>query len=169
MALKYSVPAFLVAFFMHLTVLSDPLFSQADFFRGKTITIIQDRDPGGSGDLRVKVMMPFLQKHIPGNPTVISEYMPGGGGRKAANHIFRSSRPDGLTIGNAGSSMVQLEILGESGVLYSIDKFFYLGSPYSVYHPVFLTRKQAGLDSLAKLRAASGSESEGNPSVSPLT
>ena len=156
MAMKYSVPAFLVAFFMHLTVLSDPLFSQADFFRGKTMTIIQGRDPGGSGDLRVKVMMPFLQKHIPGNPTVISEYMPGGGGRKAANHIFRSSRPDGLTIGNAGSSMVQLEILGESGVLYSIDKFFYLGSTYSVYHPVFLTRKQAGLDSLAKLRAASG-------------
>jgi tripartite-type tricarboxylate transporter receptor subunit TctC len=52
--------------------------------------------------------------------------------------------------------MVQLEILGESGVLYSIDKFFYLGSPYSTYHPVFFTRKQAGLDSLAKLRAASG-------------
>jgi hypothetical protein len=40
-----------------------------------------------------------------------------GGGRKAANYVFRSSRPDGLTIGNAGSSMVQLEILGESGVL----------------------------------------------------
>ena len=76
---------------------------------------------------------------------------------------------DGLTIGNAGSSMVQLEILGESGVLYSIDKFFYLGSTYSVYHPSFSTRKQAGLDSLRELRAASGTtESEGNPSVSPL-
>jgi tripartite-type tricarboxylate transporter receptor subunit TctC len=156
MGMKYSLTAMLVAVFIHLTILPDPLFSQADFYRGKTITIIQDRDPGGSGDLRVKVMLPFLQKHIPGNPTVISEYMPGGGGRKAANYIFRSSRPDGLTIGNAGSSMVQLEILGESGVLYSIDKFIYLGSPYSVYHPVFLTRKQAGFDSLAKLRAASG-------------
>jgi hypothetical protein len=86
-----------------------------------------------------------LQKHIPGNPTVISEYMPGGGGRKAANHVFRSSRPDGLTIGNAGSSMVQLALLGESGVLYNIDKFYYLGSPYSVYHPVFFTRKQGRL------------------------
>jgi tripartite-type tricarboxylate transporter receptor subunit TctC len=100
--------------------------------------------------------MTFLQKHIPGNPTVISEYMPGGGGRKAANHIFRSARPDGLTLGNAGASMVQLEILGESGVLYSIDKFSYLGSPYSTYHPIFFTRKQAGFDSLGKLRAASG-------------
>jgi len=141
MKLTYSIPSFLFTFLISLTAQPDPLFSQAEFYRGKTITIIQDRDPGGSGDLRVKVMMPFLQRHIPGNPTVISEYMPGGGGRKAANYIFRSSRPDGLTIGNAGSSMVQLEILGESGVLYSIDKFFYLGSTYSVYHPVFLTRK----------------------------
>ena len=80
MGLKSSVPIFLVAFFTSLTVLPDPLFSQTDFYRGKTITIIQGRDPGGSGDLRVKVMMPFLQKYIPGNPTVISEYMPGGGG-----------------------------------------------------------------------------------------
>jgi len=154
--MKYSVAAFWVAFFSLLTVLTDPLHSQTDFYKGKTITIIQGRDPGGSGDLRVKAMMPFLQKHIPGNPTIVNEYMPGGGGRKAANHVFRSARPDGLTIGNAGSSMVQLEVLGESGVLYNIEKFFYLGSPYSVYHPVFFTRKQAGLDSLEKLRAASG-------------
>ena len=156
MGLKYSIPAFLVGFFICLPVLPCSVFSQADFYRGKTITMIQGRDPGGSGDLRAKAMIPFLQKHIPGNPTVISQYMPGGGGRKAANHVFRSSRPDGLTIGNAGSSMVQLELLGESGVMYNIDKFFYLGSPYSVYHPVFFSRKQAGLDSLAKLRAASG-------------
>jgi hypothetical protein len=63
MGLKYSVPPFLVAFFICLTILPDPLFSQTDFYRGKTITIIQGRDPGGSGDLRVKAMMPFLQKH----------------------------------------------------------------------------------------------------------
>ena len=115
---KYSFLLSSIAFFLLVAALPDPVFSQADFYRGKTITMIQGRDPGGTGDLRVKAMMAFLQKHIPGNPTVISEYMPGGGGRKAANHIFRSARPDGLTIGNAGASMVQLEILGESGVLY---------------------------------------------------
>ena len=54
-------------------------FSQAAFFQGKTITVIQGRDPGGTGDLRVKALFPFLQKYIPGNPTIVSEYMPGGG------------------------------------------------------------------------------------------
>ena len=67
------------------------------------------------------------------------EFMPGGGSRKAANHVFRTSRPDGLTIGNFSSAMVSLAILGESGVLYDIDKFHYLGSPYSTYHSVFVT------------------------------
>jgi tripartite-type tricarboxylate transporter receptor subunit TctC len=156
MGVKFSVPVLLVACSFVLALLPDDAYPQSDFYKGKTISIIQGRDAGGTGDLRVKAIMTFLQKHIPGNPTVISEYMPGGGGRKAANHLFRSARPDGLTVGNAGSSMVQLEILGESGVLYNIDKFFYLGSPYSTYHPVFFTRKQSGLDTLAKLRSASG-------------
>jgi tripartite-type tricarboxylate transporter receptor subunit TctC len=84
------------------------------------------------------------------------EYMPGGGSRKAANHLYRTARADGLTIANLSAGMVSLAVLGESGILYDIDKFFYLGSPYSTYHAVFLSRKQAGLDSIEKLRSASG-------------
>jgi tripartite-type tricarboxylate transporter receptor subunit TctC len=137
-------------------LLSGFAHAQAPFFQGKTITIIQGRDPGGTGDLRVRALVPFLQKYIPGSPTIIMEFIPGGGSRKAANHVFRTSKPDGLTIGNFSSAMVSLAILGESGVLYDIDKFHYLGSPYSTYHSVFVTRKDAGLDSLDKLRAASG-------------
>jgi len=130
--------------------------AQTSFFQGKTITIVQGRDPGGTGDLRVRALVPFLQKYISGNPTIVMEFMPGGGSRKAANHVFRSARPDGLTIGNLSSGMVSLAILGESGVLYDIDKFLYLGSPYSAYHSVFVTRRDAGFDTIDKLRAATG-------------
>lgn len=131
-------------------------FSQAPFYQGKTITMIHGRDPGGTGDLRVRALIPLLQKYIPGNPTIVNEYMPGGGSRKAANHLYRSARPDGLTIGNLSAGMVSLAVLGETGVLYDLDKFFYLGSPYSTYHSVFVTRKQAGFNTIEKLRAASG-------------
>jgi tripartite-type tricarboxylate transporter receptor subunit TctC len=137
-------------------VLPARAFAQAAFYQGKTITIIQGRDPGGTGDLRVRALVPFLQKYIPGHPTIVNEYMPGGGSRNAANHVYRSARPDGLNIGNLSAGMVSLAVLGEKGVLYDIDKFFYLGSPYSTYHSVFLTRKQAGLDTIEKLRAAPG-------------
>ena len=100
-------------------------------------------------------MLPFLQKYIPGNPTIVSEYMPGGGSRKAANHIFKSAQPDGLTIGNLGSGVVAVAVLGEKGVLYDLDKFFYLGSPFSSHQSIFVTRKEAGLSSIERLRAAS--------------
>jgi tripartite-type tricarboxylate transporter receptor subunit TctC len=62
-------------------------FAQSPFYEGKTITIVQGREPGDAGDMRVKAVLPFMQKYIPGNPTIVSEYMPGGGGRKAANHV----------------------------------------------------------------------------------
>ena len=39
-----------------------PVYSQTPFYQGKTITIIQGRDPGGTGDMRVRAMIPFLQK-----------------------------------------------------------------------------------------------------------
>ncbi len=151
--LLLSVEAALAAVLFYLPA---PVLAQAPFYQGKTLIIVQGRDPGGTGDLRVKALFLFLQKYIPGNPTIVSEYMPGGGSRKAANHIYRTARPDGLTIGNFSSAMVSLAILGETGVQYDIDKFFYLGSPYSTYHAVFVTRKEAGLNSIEKLRAASG-------------
>ena len=145
-----------LAAFVWLATVPASVSSQTPFYQGKTITIIQGRDPGGTGDMRTRALSPFLQKYIPGNPTVVSEYMPGGGGRKAANHVYRSARPDGLTIGNPGVGMVSSAVLGETGVLYDLDKFFYLGSPYSTYHPIFVSRKPAGLSSIEKLRAATG-------------
>ena len=117
---------------------------------------IVSTSPAGTGDLRVKALMPFLRKHIPGNPTLILEYMDGGGGRKAANHMFRGARADGLTIGAMSSSVISLNIMRESGVLYDLDKFIYLGAPESVGHQIIYTRKELGLNNLEKLRAASG-------------
>ena len=131
-------------------------WAQTPFYQGKTITIIQGRDPGGTGDIRVKAVIPFLQKYIPGHPNILSEYMPGGGSRKAANHIFKTAQPDGLTIGNLGSGMVAVAVLGEKGVLYDLDKFIYLGSPFSSHQAIFVTRKDAGFSTIEKLRAAKG-------------
>jgi tripartite-type tricarboxylate transporter receptor subunit TctC len=131
-------------------------FSQAPFYQGKTITMIASNSPGGTGDLRIKAMTPVLRKHIPGNPNIITEYMDGGGGRKAANYLFRNSRPDGLTIGALSGGIVSLEIMRESGVMYDLDKFIYLGAPESGGHYIIYSRKELGLSSIEKLRAVSG-------------
>lgn len=133
-----------------------PVRAQANFYEGKTLTVILSTDPAGTSSVRLRPLIPYLRKHIPGNPTVIVDYMEGGGGRKAANHIYRSVRPDGLTVGALSGSVIALSILGESGIMYDIDKFIYLGATEGVAHQVLYTRRELGLDSLEKLRAASG-------------
>jgi len=130
--------------------------AQTPFYQDKSITVVAATDPGGTADLRIRTVVSFLRKHIPGNPTIVVEYMPGGGGRKAANHVFRTSRPDGLTVGAMLSSLVPAAVVGEAGVLYDIDKFIYLGTPYSGHPHVFLSRKDPNTASLEKLRSTPG-------------
>jgi hypothetical protein len=146
----------LVALFACICFLPANLSAQAPFYQGKTITIVQGREPGALGDNRVRALIPFLRKYIPGNPAIVSEFMPGAGGRKATNHIFSVTRPDGLTIGNVGAGLVANAVLGEPGVQYDLEKLAYLGSPNSATHYVFLSKKELGLNSLEKLRAYSG-------------
>src|SRR5215475_10179345 len=108
--------------------MAEELCAQADFYRGKTIRIVAATQPGGTSDNRIRAMLPFLEKYIPGNPNIVVEYMPGGGDRKAANYLYGTARPDGLTIGGLGGGFVSNAISGEAGVMYDIDRFIYLGS-----------------------------------------
>jgi len=101
-------------------------------------------------------MIPFLQKYIPGNPTIVLQSMPGAGGRKAANHMYQVASPDGLTIGNIGAGFISSAFLGVTGVNYEIDDFIYLGSANSNTSYVFVTNKNQGFDNLEKLQAARG-------------
>src|SRR5262245_64871383 len=103
-----------------------------------------------------RAIVPFLKKHVPGEPTIKFEFMPGSGGTKAANHIFSNVRPDGLTIGRIGGGLVANAVLREAGVRYDLNKFIYLGSSHSTYHWVFLTRGDAGFKNMEALRSASG-------------
>jgi tripartite-type tricarboxylate transporter receptor subunit TctC len=156
MRMRYSSSVFALAVLLYSVILLEPVFSQTDFYQGKTVTLIVSTAPGGTGDLRVKALVPYLRKHIPGGPTLVVEYMDGGGGRKAANYLFRNARADGLTVGAMGSGIVGLHIMRESGVMYDIDKFIYLGAPETVGHQIIYTRKDLGLSNLEKLRAKPG-------------
>jgi tripartite-type tricarboxylate transporter receptor subunit TctC len=133
-----------------------PVFSQAPFYQGKTLTVMNASAPGGSGDMRVKALLPYLRKYIPGQPTIMVEYMEGGGGRKLANHMYRSVRADGLTLGYTTGGVVTYAVMGETGVNYDIEKFIYLGTPETAFNYMFVTRKGAGVDSLEKLRTTPG-------------
>jgi tripartite-type tricarboxylate transporter receptor subunit TctC len=144
------------AIFLLVLCFSEEAFSQAPYYQGKTITFMQGRDPGGVGDSRNKVMIQFLQKYIPGHPAIMSEYMPGGGGSKVANHVYHNAKSDGLTLGACSPGILASAALGMPGVNFDPAKFFYLGSPFSENNNIFVTRKALGINSLEKLRERAG-------------
>jgi tripartite-type tricarboxylate transporter receptor subunit TctC len=137
-------------------MLPQKVLSQTPYYQGKTITIVRGGEPGGSGDMQARALLPFLKKYILGNPTIVIENMPGAAGMKAVNHIYSTAKPDGLSITAVGSGLASGAILGLPGARYDIDKLIYLGSTEHGDPYVFLSRKEAGFDSLEKLRAASG-------------
>jgi tripartite-type tricarboxylate transporter receptor subunit TctC len=138
------------------SAIQSSVFAQAPFYQDKTITVVLGGPPSGSADLRTRGVINVWRKNIPGNPVIVMQYMGGGGGRQAANHVFGVAKPDGLTVGSMGAALVTNAVLGATGVQYDIDKFTYLGTPDSSQHYLFITHRHAGLDSLEKLRAASG-------------
>ena len=157
---------FIVAF-VYLALGAEVVLSQAPFYQDKTISVVLGGPPAGSADMRTKAVTTILRKHIPGNPTIIVQYMAAGGGRQAANHVYRGAKPDGLAIGSMGAALVANAVLGVTGVQYDIDKFIYLGTPDSAQHYIFITNRKAGLTSLEKLRSTPGvrigSQSVGHP------
>ena len=78
-------------------------YAQTPYYQGKTITIVRGGEPGGSGDMQARSLLPFLKKYIPGSPTIVIENMPGAAGMKAVNHIYSTAKPDGLSITAVGS------------------------------------------------------------------
>ena len=139
------------------TLVSAPVFAQSTpYFQGKTILLVQGREPGGTGALRAQAAIPFLRKYLPGEPVIVTQFMPGGGGRKAANYIYHNAKSDGLVFANVGSGLVANAVLGSTGVEYDIDKFVYLGAANSTAQYVFGTIAKLGLDNFDKLRARSG-------------
>ncbi|MGZ8480618.1 MAG: hypothetical protein ACXW6K_22380 [Candidatus Binatia bacterium] len=127
--------------------------AQTHFYKDKTITVLAATNPGGTADMRIRTVVSVLQKHIPGNPTIVVKYMAGGGGRMAANQLYKSTAPDGLTIGAMLSSYIPAAVVGDPGALYDVQKMIFLGTPYSGHPHIFISRRGAGADTLEKLRS----------------
>jgi tripartite-type tricarboxylate transporter receptor subunit TctC len=70
-----------------------------DFYAKKTITVIVGGNPGGGYDLYARALVRHYAKHIPGEPTIVVQHMPGAGSVNLANHLYARAPKDGLTIG----------------------------------------------------------------------
>lgn len=103
--------------------------AQEPFYKGKTIRLLVGLAPGGGYDLYARVIARHMGKHIPGNPTVVVENMTGAGSVIAANHMYNSAKPDGLTIGHILGGLFLQQLLGNPAIEFDGRKFEYIGVP----------------------------------------
>src|SRR5262245_40350884 len=87
--------------------------SAADFYKGKTVTYIVATTAGGGYDSYARLVIEFMQKHMPGSTYVIKN-MPGAGHILGANALY-ASKPDGLTIGTFNTGLVYAQLVKQNG------------------------------------------------------
>ena len=106
--------------------LPDTAQAQDGYFANKTIRVIIGLEAGGTVDTFARSFATYLRKHIPGNPTILVQNMPGAGGKTATNHVFERAAPDGLTI-LYGPWDPLAQALADQGLRARYEKFEFLG------------------------------------------
>jgi tripartite-type tricarboxylate transporter receptor subunit TctC len=103
--------------------------SVAEFYAGRTVTVAVGFSPGGNYDLYGRLVARHIGKHIPGNPTVIVQNLPGAGSRRLANTLANVGPHDGTMIGLPNQGIAMDQALGTAGVKFDARKFHWIGSP----------------------------------------
>ena len=107
------------------------------FYEGKTVTIITSTGSGGGYDVTARLVARHMPRHIPGNPNMIVQNMPGGGNVLATNHMFSIAPKDGTMIATLHNAIPLHQVLDGHGVRYDVSKFNWLGSTGSENEVIF--------------------------------
>ncbi len=91
--------------------LADPI---ADFYKGKTVSLIIASAEGGGYDIAGRLIAEYLSRHIPGNPTVIARNMPGASGMRAADYMYNVAAQDGTVISIPQPTMLLNKVVDPS-------------------------------------------------------
>jgi tripartite-type tricarboxylate transporter receptor subunit TctC len=103
----------------------------AQYYAGKTVTVIVGYKTGGGYDATARLLARHLPKHIPGKPTVIVQNMPGANSIIAANHVYNVAKPDGLSVATFNRNLPIAQLTGVQGVKFDMTKFAWVGSAAS--------------------------------------
>ena len=102
---------------------ADPI---ADFYRGKSLRMLIGYGPGGGYDLYGRLVAEFLPRHIPGNPMIVPQNMPGGGSFVAAKFMAEAAPKDGTVFGSLAQTLA-LDSMTNTTTKLDMTKFSYLG------------------------------------------
>jgi tripartite-type tricarboxylate transporter receptor subunit TctC len=123
------------------------------FYEGKTIQLLVSSGPGATTDISARLVGRYLAKHIPGNPGIIVQNMPGGGGLVGANYLYNVAKPDGLTILAVSRANYLDQMVGRPEVKADFRKFSWIGS-FNKAPMMMACRSDSPYKSIADIRAA---------------
>ena len=100
--------------------------SVADFYRGKTLHVLIGYGEGGGYDIYGRLFAEFMPRHIPGNPTIIPQNMPGAGSFKAANYLYEVAPKDGTYFGSVAQTLA-IDAVTDANSKVDPTKMTYIG------------------------------------------
>ena len=122
----------------------------ADFYKGRQIRFVVGTATGQDYDLWARLIGRHITRHVPGNPTLIVENMPGAGHIIATNYLFNVAARDGTVIGMVSRNMTDAAVIGLPNVRYEPGRFNWLGSP-EINHRVLFVSTMSGFDRMSDL------------------
>jgi tripartite-type tricarboxylate transporter receptor subunit TctC len=144
--------------------------SVADFYKGKQVKFIMGAGVGGGYDAYGRVLARYLGRHIPGNPKIIAQNMPGGGSLKLTNFMYNKAARDGTVIGSNYNTITLEPLIGGRAVKFDPLKLNWLGSmgKQPTVCVIWKTSKTKTLDDAMKRVTVVGATSPtGNRSTQP--
>ena len=99
-----------------------------EFYRGHTVSVVIGYSVGGGYDSDARVLARHIGAHIPGNPTVVPQNMPGAGTLRAANYLYNAAPKDGSIFGIFARGMAMEPLLGNDAAQFDARKFTWIGS-----------------------------------------
>ena len=131
----------------------------SDFYKGRTVQLILGYGPGGGYDVYARVLAQHMGKHIPGNPAVVVQNMPGAGSLRATNYLYTTAPKDGSVFGGFARDMPLMGVLGHNpAVQFDPRRFTWLGSVANSQDDAYLmvARKSAKVKTIEDTMAPDG-------------
>ena len=118
-----------------LIALVQPAEAQEDpYFKDKTIRVIVGSAPGGGYDAYARLVSDHMRRHIPGNPQIVVQNMPGAGSLVAMNHLFAVAPKDGTVLGAINAAMTTQPLLFPDRTKFDPRKMNWIGSTLREFH-----------------------------------
>jgi tripartite-type tricarboxylate transporter receptor subunit TctC len=140
-----------------------PLSAQADavaeFYKGKRVNLVVSYGPGGGYDIYARVLARHMGRHIPGNPSIVVQNMPGAGSLRGANYLYNVAPRDGTAFGTFARNMPMLGLVKTAqNVQFDPTKFTWLGSSSSLANDayVLILRRDSKVKTIEDARRMGG-------------